>query len=113
MSRRRFGSYLLMGLLSPSLIVGCEPIIILAWIVVLSTTSMAVCQAAESYWRATGARLDAQKKELEVQGFRDGRAFKGTVKNLTDEQIAAIQKNGEFEVHFKDGQKTKVQVSSK
>jgi len=89
---------------------GVAEIAALAVIVkIVAGATLAVLVVAGVAWQVESARLDVEKKRLEIEGIRDGKRVSKTI-SLTDEQVAAIQKTGKLEVQFEDGKTSTINV---
>lgn len=97
------------------LTIGCgtgvaEVAIAVTVIKLVCVAGLAVLAVQGAYWKVEAARLDAKKKELELEGVKDGQKVKAVVA-LTDAQVKEIQKTGQMEVQFEDGKKAVVKVT--
>ncbi|MCA9191266.1 MAG: hypothetical protein KDB03_05880 [Planctomycetales bacterium] len=110
--KRPIRACILAGVLS--LFLGCggvvgEVAIVVTVIKLLAIGATAVLTVAGTYWMVESARLDAAKRQLILEGMKDGRPAHSTIK-LTDEQLRTIEDTGALKIKFEDGREIEVQV---
>ncbi len=105
---------ILAGALSP-LLIGCgggvvEVAAVVVLIKLVAAGAFAILSVAGAYWFVESARLDAAKKELILQGMKDGKSTLTTLR-LSDEQLKTIEQKGKLKIQFEDGKEVEVDVT--
>ena len=85
-------------------------VIVLTWLGFIATTGYLVLRANEQYWKVESARLDVEKKRLELEGIKNGERVQGILP-LDDEQMAAVIEYKQVRIEFEDGQTVELPVT--
>lgn len=96
------------------LAVGCGGVIgevaaVVTVVKLVAIGATAVLTVAGTYWLVESARLDAAKRQLILEGMKDGKQATQVI-NLDDEQLETIEQTGELLIEFSDGQSATVKV---
>ena len=89
-------------------------IVILQWIGVIATTGYLVLRANEQYWKVESAKLDAERKKLELEGVRGGQRVCGHFphdREMTDDEIKAVREHRRVVIEWADGKQTEHSVT--
>ena len=98
------------------LAVGCGGVVgevaaVVTVVKLVAIGATAVLTVAGTYWLVESARLDAAKRQLILEGMKDGEKTTQVI-NLEDEQLATIERTGELQIEFSDGRTATVKVKS-
>ena len=115
LSRRNVMRFAVGAALSPLVAIGCgggvgEIAVVCLVVKLVAGAAFAVLVVQGVAWQVESARLDAAKKQLELEGVKNGRKAHSTIK-LTDEQVKTVQQKGKLEIEFGDGTKRIVNVN--
>ena len=111
--KKRLLRFFMAFALSP-LMIGCggvigEIAVAVVIIKMIAVGAFTILSVAGAYWFVESARLDTARKELILQGMKDGKQANSTVQ-LTDEQLKTIEETGKLKIQFEDGREVEVDV---